>query len=193
MLRKKFDRKIGWYGWSGRHYFLFEYEQSLLSRTRQKKVDWSDLLTSNNDKISIEHIYPQSGDDNWSSQFDDYDEKWKNRYCGSLGNLLLLSMSVNSSLQNDSFNDKKNPKRDDNDLVIRSGYSNGSHSEIEVSQNDSWGPSEITARGLLLLNFMEERWRFRFPKNFAREILLHLEVDPKLDSSSNSCSDVKAA
>ena len=192
MLRKKFDRKVGWYGWAGRHYFLYEYEQSLLDRTRQKKVHWSDLLKNSRDKISIEHIYPQSGDKNWSIPFNQYDDKWKTRYCGSLGNLLLLSASINSSLQNDSFEDKKNPKYDDENL-IRNGYSDGSHSEIEVSRNETWGPAEILERGLKLLAFMEERWNFKFPHNYNLEKLLHLEVDPKLNTPSESGYDSKAA
>ena len=183
-LRKKFESKSkrkGWYAWTGLHYFLYEYEQSLLDRTRHSKVDWADLLKNGRDRISIEHVYPQTADENWDAQFDQYDDKWRSRYCGSLGNLLLLSGSINSSLQNHSFENKKSPILDSDNTVVRNGYSDGSHSEIEVSRNETWGPTEIRDRGLQLLAFMEERWNFNFPDEYDLEKLLHVEVDPKLD------------
>ena len=56
------------------------------------------------------------------------------KYAGSLGNMLLLSASVNSALQNDGFDDKKHPKQNEDGEKIRNGFSDGSHSEIEVSK-----------------------------------------------------------
>ena len=60
LLQKKFENGQGYYDWPGLRYFLYEYELELLSSSRQKKVDWADLLKTPKDKISIEHIYPQS-------------------------------------------------------------------------------------------------------------------------------------
>jgi hypothetical protein len=66
-------------------------------------------------------------------------------------------MSVNSSLQNSSFNNKKNLQHEGAKLV-RNGCSNGSLSENEVAHlyND-WTPNKLKERGLHLLDFMEER------------------------------------
>lgn len=158
VLFKKFDEGIGYYGWPGLRYFLYEYEQHLFSGSRHQKVDWRDLLKSNGDRISIEHIYPQTPTADWEGTFGGMSKKEKDRYAGSLGNLLLLSMSINSSLQNDAFAAKKNPKFDGAGNKIRNGYSDGSHSEIEVAANHAWGPDQIRARGLRLLGFMEGRW-----------------------------------
>lgn len=72
--------------------------------------------------------------------------------------MLLLSGSINSSLQNDSFGNKKAAKYDEKGNKVRNGYADGSHSEIEVSQSSKWGPEEIHERGLRLLGFMERRW-----------------------------------
>ena len=58
-----------------------------------------------------------------------------------------LSLSINSSLQNDYFDDKKNPRYNKNGEEKRRGYSNGSHSEIEVSRYDIWNPDAILSRG----------------------------------------------
>lgn len=82
--------------------------------------------------------------------------------------MLPLSQSINSSLQNDSFPDKKSPKNN------RHGYSNGSHSEIEVSQYDEWNPQNILERGLKLIDFMERRWNLNFENNDAKIELLFL-------------------
>ena len=54
------DAKIGYYGWNGLRYFLYEYELNLLSQSRQKKVSWEDLLKTPKDKVSIEHVFPQT-------------------------------------------------------------------------------------------------------------------------------------
>ena len=58
VLHDKFKSGVGYYGWSGLRYFLYEYELNLLSVSRQKKFGWNDLLKTQKDKISIEHIYP---------------------------------------------------------------------------------------------------------------------------------------
>ena len=175
LLFKKFKEGSGYYGWAGLRYFLYEYELSLLSKSRQKKVDWSDLLKMEGDKISIEHIYPQTTTGEWKKPFLDVERGNRRRYNATLGNLLLLSMSINSALQNDSFEEKKNVKLDSRGNKIRNGYSDGSHSEIEVSGNLSWGPTQIKARGIHLLKFMETRWDFRFKNDEEREKLLFLD------------------
>ncbi|MBX6361964.1 MAG: DUF262 domain-containing protein [Acidobacterium ailaaui] len=176
MLAKLFANGSGYYGWSGLRYFLYEYELSLLDASRQKKVDWSDLLKTPKDKISIEHIYPQIESEDWSTAFDAIPEDQRKAYSGSLGNLLLLSMSINSSLQNESFAAKKHAQFDPQNRKIRNGYEDGSHSEIEVAQRTSWGPSEIRVRGLKLLEFMEKRWNFKFANDEERERLLFLKA-----------------
>ncbi|AQT67914.1 hypothetical protein STSP2_01066 [Anaerohalosphaera lusitana] len=179
VLEKHFDEESGFYKWSGLKYFLYEYELSLLSGTRQKKVDWSDLLKTSKDKISIEHIYPQTDTDDWLQAFKGLDEEDRAAYKMSLGNLLLLSSAINSSLQNDSFNKKKHPKFRNDGTKARNGYSDGSHSEIEVSQHDLWGPDQIRNRGLKLLNFMEQRWELELGDEEEKlELLFPTLPDP---------------
>mgnify|MGYP001109813865 CR=1 FL=1 len=177
-LKKRFnsDGHSGYYGWNGLRYFLYEYELNLLSNSRQQKVYWEDLLKTPKDRVSIEHIYPQTPDnDYWQEKFSEVGESEYYLYQGSIGNLLLLSSSINSSLQNDGFDDKKKPKFNDKGEKIRNGYADGSHSEIEVSSYCEWNPEKIKERGLKLLSFMESRWEIRFNGN-DKEKLLFLEV-----------------
>lgn len=122
---------------------MYEYELSMLSESRQKKVDWSDLLKSKRDKISIEHIFPQTENPDWLKAFDGKEASERKYYAATLGNLLLLSMSINASLQNDDFGTKKKAKVNEGGEKIRNGYSDGTHSEIEVAECPEWGPSQI--------------------------------------------------
>jgi hypothetical protein len=110
-------------------------------------------------------------------------QKEKDRYAGSVGNLLLLSMSINSSLQNDAFAAKKSPKFDGAGNKIRNGYSDGSHSEIEVAANQGWGPDQIRARGLRLLEFMEGRWGIPLTSE-DREKLLFLDPEKTVQAAA---------
>jgi hypothetical protein len=175
MLRKKFSDGSGYYGWDWVRYLLFEYELSLLSASRQPKLDWNDLAKHSGDRISIEHVYPQTGTEYWADVFREIPPEYHASFSGSLGNLLILSQSINSALQNDSFPDKKCPKFDATGKKLRNGYSDGSHSEIEVAQNDDWGPEQIRLRGMKLLRFMEEHWKLRFSSDEVREALLFLD------------------
>lgn len=174
-LSKKFKSGPGFYGWNGLRYFLYEYELDLLEDSRQQKVSWDSLLKTGKDRISIEHIYPQTETNEWSSAFKGLSKSEKARCAGSLGNLLLLSASINSSLQNDSFLNKKKPKYDNSGNKLRNGYSDGSHSEIEVSTNEVWEINNIRTRGLRLLDFMEERWDIKFSCKEEKQRLLFLD------------------
>lgn len=178
LLFKKFENGDGYYGWSGLRYFLYEYEQELLTGSRQSKVDWSDLLKSESDRISIEHVYPQTPKEDWEPAFSALSAEERSRYNGTIGNFLLLSMSINSSLQNDRFEHKKVPKFDAAGRKIRNGYSDGSHSEIEVAAKTHWGPAEIRERGIKLLKFMEKRWDFQLDDE-DRSKLLFLNIEER--------------
>ncbi|MDN7247082.1 DUF262 domain-containing protein [Planococcus shenhongbingii] len=178
VMKKKFSKPYGsgYYGWQGLRYFLYEYELNLLSDSRQKKVHWEDLLKSPQDRISIEHIFPQTPTHTeWVNKFSGISEEDWFYYQGSIGNLVLLSNSINSSLQNDSFGDKKNPKKNSNGEKIRNGYSDGSHSEIEISTLKEWTPETIKLRGMRLLTFMEKRWNIKFESEEVKESLLFLK------------------
>ena len=175
-LHRKFNesKKEGFYAWNGVRYFLYEYELYLQKEAGHKKaLLWEDYLKTPKDKVSIEHVFPQTPPVDWDDSFSEIPEEKYHFYSGSLGNLLLLSMFTNSTLQNDKFEDKKRPKID-KDKRIRNGYSDGSHSEIEVSQCKNWTPVEIEERGVRLLNFMEKRWNFKFENEEAKKELLFL-------------------
>jgi len=160
---------VGYYGWPGLRYFLFEYEYEKGVKNKGQKVDRRMFTHSEKDKISIEHILPQKPSKvYWQNTYRMYDENEIWSLAISLGNLLLLSQSINSSLQNDSFPDKKKPSNG------RRGYADGSHSELEVAKQTDWTAENILNRGLLLLKFMEERWEISLDDVQKKE-LLHID------------------
>lgn len=78
-------------------------------------------------------------------------------------------------MQNDCFNDKKNPKYNERKEKVRQGYLDGSHSEIEVAAYDDWTPETILDRGYKLIEFLEKRWDLKFEDNKAKTELLFLD------------------
>jgi len=175
-IDKKFKRDGGFYYWSDLKYFLYEYEMEKVRQRGSQKIDWKLFVKGEKDKVSIEHIYPQTPDHKeWKKSFKDQKKANLKYLQGSLGNLLPLSQSINSSLQNDCFEDKKRPKFNERKEKIRQGYSDGSHSEIEVSSYNEWNPNTILERGLKLLEFMEKRWDLKFENEQVKAELLFLD------------------
>lgn len=174
-IQKKYQNGVGYYGWNALRYFLYEYEMEKVRKRGSKKIDWSLFVKNAKDKVSIEHILPQTPTKEcWQTVVKGLDPKELNYLTNSLGNLLPLSMSINSSLQNDCFVDKMNPKFDENGKQIRQGYKDGSHSEIEVIRisDGIWNDVRILIRGILLLRFMEKRWGIKFESELAMSDML---------------------
>lgn len=151
-LAKISEQKNNFYEWAGITYFLYEYEIHLQHKAKgEQKVSWNEI--KHNKDETIEHIYPQSANSTyWKQYISNKVKKPKDRekILHNLGNLLLLSRSKNSSLQNDDFPDKKDK------------FKYGSYSEIEVATNENWSINEIKERGLKMLEFMDNRWNIDF-------------------------------
>lgn len=161
----------GFYNWDGLRYFLYENEQWLQKRGKQssEKLSWKKLNQYQKDHVTVEHIFPQTAtNEYWKEHYKSFSDQEKKYLTHSLGNLLPLSISKNSSLQNDAFKLKK-----DNGSGV--GYYNGSVSENEVNKNSDWEAKNILERGMNLLNFMEERWDIDLGDDEFKKKLLHLE------------------
>lgn len=169
-ISDQFKKEYGYYSWNGLKYFLYEYELFLKDQANgESKVSWESVSK----RDSIEHILPQDFTEKcWSSVLEKYSNKERKHLIHSLGNLVIISQSKNSSLQNKCFKHKKKHEGKDKKLY---GYVNGSYSEIEVAQYENWTAEEILARGMKLLEFMEQRWQIEFED---KRKALHLEFVP---------------
>ena len=157
-INRWFKNNKGYYSWNSIKYFLYEYEYELAYGKAADKLEAPIFFKKDEkDKISIEHIYPQTDtDEYWQEQFGTFNEIEKKKIVNTLGNLLPLSMRINSSLQNDSFKDKKHSEK------RTRGYNNGSYNELEVALNEDWNIKTILDRGIKMLEFMEKRYDFKF-------------------------------
>lgn len=195
-INKRFSNGDGFYGWRDLRYLLFEYEFEKAKETGIDKLGWDPFTKVEKDKVTIEHILPQTPTKwYWKNQFRQFNEEEIKILSGSLGNLLPLSQSVNAALQNDSFEDKKHSKNGG-----RRGYEDGSHSELEVSHESNWDANKILERGLRILDFVEKRWNLHFKDENQKIELLHIgfvketrEEVLELFEETNSSGDVVAA
>jgi len=155
-INENFKKHEGWCSWKGTKYLLYEYELYLQESSKgETKLQWEEI---NND--TIEHIYPQTPKDKcWIENFSSLNKKAKERKLHTLGNLVLLSHSKNSSLGNKCFDVKKEI------------FSNGSYSAIEVSKNSEWLPSSIDERSDMLLQFLSDRWDLPLSDEVIKKVI----------------------
>src|SRR5690606_37628525 len=177
-IYRKFISGTGFYGWNGLKYFLFEYEDYLMISRGVPKVNWNNFIKNEKDKVSIEHIYPQTPvEECWSNAFEDLNDERKKLLTNMLGNLLLLSQSINSSLQNICFSDKVKTLQDNSGNTIRNGYANGSYSEQKVAALPSWNATQIEIRSLELLSFLEKRWNITIGDDEKKKEMILLKEE----------------
>jgi len=185
----RYEKREGFYSWSGLRYFLYEYERDLQLQTTDadEKVSWDSFENNQANKISIEHIYPQTPtDEYWIDRFKTAEDE---ALTHSLGNLLLLSVAKNSAQQNYSFDIKKTTTLN-NGKIDHHGYDMGSYSEIEVSRKEEWTPDEIIKRGKELLRFLHDHWELT--RDFTDEEvakLLNITSSPVVSVSSQVIND----
>ncbi|OMP32277.1 DUF262 domain-containing protein [Mangrovimonas sp. DI 80] len=169
--------KQGFFKWSGRFYLLYQYDKHLRNKnktsTESSAIAWSDFVKND----SIEHIYPQSAtvslkayaeqkgkeeievedaynriQNNWS-HFTEYTPEQRRKLANSLGNLLALSKSDNSSFQNDPFLYKVD-QSNKGERYLNRGYKYDSMSAMIVANESEWTPEKVLDRGLKMLKFL---------------------------------------
>lgn len=171
-----FETRQGYYNWSGLKYFLFEYDlhlrKSNSNTDRSIEINWDDFKAKN----SIEHIYPQSASlsyeaysndrgDSESTQasyhrlmqdwslFQHLNSDQRFSVCNSLGNLLALTVSINSSISNDPFIYKVDQGLK-GEQYKNKGFKYDSMSARLVANSPVWSPESIKLRGLDMLDFL---------------------------------------
>lgn len=171
----------GFYEWTGLRYFLFEYERSKQMNNKML-CNWDTLFKQQQDKTSIEHIYPQTPTNPyWQQRFAD------NNLLNSLGNLLLLKLAKNIQVQNYDFIKKKTTTFDANNEVEFLGYDHGSYSEKIVSKYAEWTPKEVIERGKHLLEFLVTHW------NIDASVLTTDNVNKILNNIPSAPTNTQAA
>jgi Protein of unknown function (DUF1524) len=149
----------GFYSWYAIKYFLYEYEDFKKEEADgNEKRSWESFDKAKKEQ-SIEHILPQTPThESWQKALKGLKSSEVHRCTHSLGNLVLLAKNKNPKQGNRPF-DQKKKHTDPNGIEV--GFFNGSYSEIEVNQYDTWTPKEILERGIKMLQFLEDRWNVK--------------------------------
>ena len=139
------------YDWSGLRYFLYEYETGLASKQgASPKVGW-DELRKNDLRDTIEHILPQSIDQQpyWKKRFRG---RRHQRYVHDLGNLTLTKH--NSHYLNKPFADKRGTVGSKGHCYAKSPL----YVERQLTEWQDWDASAIDERRTRLLKWARDRW-----------------------------------
>uniref|UniRef100_UPI00188D1C16 HNH endonuclease family protein n=1 Tax=Vibrio anguillarum TaxID=55601 RepID=UPI00188D1C16 len=105
----------------------------------------------------------------WTDLYNNYTQKERSILRHSIGNLVPLSRTKNSSFQNKPFPEKISS----NKQCVEFKY--GSYSEIELTEYKQWTPNDIVNRGVVLMEFMSKRWKINF--GTREEIIKFLNLD----------------
>ena len=151
VVEGRFRDESGYYKWDFTRIALYEYEEAFrVEGKKPVKASWDNFSFDE----TVEHIYPQTPDrDYWNNQFKfasgtNRNGKIKKALQNSLGNLLLLSRSINSGISNAAYNDDKSKI-----------FGKDSYSAAEVAQTfTDWNAQSIAVRGVAILKFIEKRW-----------------------------------
>ncbi len=162
------------YDWRGLRYFLYEYETALaLNQGASPIVTWDELRKSDL-QDTIEHILPQSIDDqpSWKKRF----RRTHQRYVHDLGNLTLTKH--NSHYLNKPFRDKKGRVDAKEHCYAKSPL----YVERELTQWEDWTPSTIEERRAKLLDWATARWAVDLSETEKEEYELVDSVEPDEDA-----------
>lgn len=132
-------------------YFFFRHEEYLakISGLQMKQAVWNDIWGSNLNK-TIEHILPQ---DKSNTGWSHVTESEHQELLHSIGNLCLLSPSLNTEASNKCFNAKKEVyKKADLTSFKNITSDNG-------VERDLWNKDAINSRRDQLIKFAMEQWK----------------------------------
>ena len=162
------------YDWSGLRYFLYEYETYLaLDKGGSPKVSWQELRERNR-RDTIEHILPQSIDNQhyWQKHFDANSHQ---EYIHDIGNLTLTK--GNPYLSNKSFPEKKRGEKYCYEDSLLLG-------EREIAKNwDNWTAESITERRVKLLEWAKRRWHVDFSDGGGTMYEIDMDDDVEYEES----------
>ena len=164
------------YDWRSLRYFLYEYETALASKEGASPIVTWDELRSRDRQDTIEHILPQSIDQQpyWKKNFRGRKHQ---RYIHDLGNLTLTKH--NSHYSNRPFPDKKGTVTAERHCYAKSPL----YVERELTRWQDWDPSTIDERRAKLLEWARDRWAVDLSG-------LKDEHEPELDEDELDDSDL---
>lgn len=155
---------IGYYGWHFTRLALFNYEESFhRDGHAPAKLTWDQFSFDE----TVEHIFPQTPDDEgyWDKAIpidgrSNQNDRLRLALVNSIGNLLFLSRSDNSSAARHAYTGPEGKK---------ARYEKHGYSAAQVARIfKKWDALAIAARGIAILKKCEERWDFQLVDDPSR-------------------------
>jgi uncharacterized protein with ParB-like and HNH nuclease domain len=129
---------------------LYLIESKIRDRNRQA----TQLLGIN--KYSLEHLMPKKWENNWGKVINKEAEDFRNRKLLTLGNLAIITQSLNASIRDSNWETKKRGKGSNQGLMR---YSAGMETLSSYLEIDDWNESEIEERAIDLYDYAMDIWR----------------------------------
>lgn len=130
------------------------------SKIRNRSRHATQLLGLN--KYSLEHLMPKKWENNWG-KIEDVEERTKrNRKLLTLGNLAIITQSLNASIRDANWQTKKDGRA--GKLGLHQ-YSGGIETLSPFLQIPEWNEKEIENRANFLYESALETWRSQLPVN----------------------------
>lgn len=129
---------------------LYFIESKIRNRVKQS----TQLLGIN--KYSLEHLMPKKWENNWGKLSNQDDKTRRNRKLLTLGNLTIITQSLNASLRDANWTVKRKGKGDKHGLNT---YSAGLETISQYLTLDEWNEQTIENRAEFLTEKAKEVWK----------------------------------
>lgn len=129
---------------------LYFIESKIRNRVKQS----TQLLGIN--KYSLEHLMPKKWENNWGKLSNQDDKNRRNRKLLTLGNLTIITQSLNASLRDANWTVKRKGKGDKHGLNT---YSAGLETISQYLTLDEWNEQTIEERAEFLNEKAKEVWK----------------------------------
>ena len=124
------------------------------SKIRNRNKQATGLLGIN--KYSLEHLMPKKWENKWDSVSTNEEKDTRDRKLKTLGNLAIITQSLNASIRDSSWPIKKAGRENKEGLKH---YSGGIETLAPFLDLDNWNEDEIEKRAAFLLDKASEIWK----------------------------------
>ena len=146
-------------------YILAKYIQH--SETQNKDSDYKFVSSILEDKLDIEHIFPQTPSEEALKEFQLDESDDQEDYIGLLANLLLMESSLQKSCSNKAYVEKREKYKNSKFWMVKK-FAESQLSTTKVLQHSlapwpthtSWNKNELRTRQSAYKQFAKEIWNF---------------------------------
>lgn len=124
------------------------------SKIRNRNYQSTQLLGLN--KYSLEHLMPKKWENHWDNSLSNEEKIHRNKKLLTLGNLTIITQSLNSTIRDANWENKKNGKGDKKGLIA---YASGLETMSHYLSFDDWDEKAIEDRANFLLEKAKEIWK----------------------------------